>query len=153
MSAIGNSAAAADSAGPRHSSRPEVWDLPARSSPSEPPERQRPITDRAAGRGGRGLTVTHWPLAVAEPENCDSQGDRSGGVRLGRGRRRYSSCAWKMNFICVSTAKKLVSEEVSDSQAAMLFKNHFKRNLSLFKRIVGPCTGMSMAGRKNPLLS
>ena len=37
--------------------------------------------------------------------------------------------------------------------AAMRFKTCFKRNLSLFKRIIGPGTVMSKAGSVNPLRS
>ena len=33
---------------------------------------------------------------------------------------------------------------------ALLFKTHFKQNVSLFERIVGPCTVMSKAGSVNP---
>ena len=35
----------------------------------------------------------------------------------------------------------------------MLFKTHFKRNLSLFKRIVEHCAVTSRAGSINPLQS
>ena len=36
---------------------------------------------------------------------------------------------------------------------SILFKTHFKRNLSLFALMVGPSTVMSKAGSINPLLS
>ena len=46
----------------------------------------------------------------------------------------------------------LVREELT-ARVPMRFKTCFKRNLSLFKRIIGPGTVMSKAGSVNPLRS